>query len=175
MKKFINITVALILAGCFFGCEKDDICAGTTPTTSRLIVEFYDFNNPAILKSVTDLSAFGNGNTEGVVFNSAISDSTKYFITGTSIALPLDISTNITNYRLRIFSRSPEPAVYNDDEININYTTEQLYVSRACGYKTIFDLENATRVGDANEWIKNITFEPIIIDNEEDVHVKIYW
>lgn len=178
MKKFVNISIALILAISFFGCEKDDICAGTTPTTSRLMIEFYDFNNPGILKSVTDLSAFGNGDTTGVVFNEAIADSTRYFRTGTSVALPLDISQDSTTYRLRLFARNPSATVYNDDFIKINYITQQIYVSRACGYKTIFDLENASRNtfgDDQNEWIRNITFEPIIIDNEQDIHVKIYW
>lgn len=181
MKKFVNIGIALVLAVCFFGCEKDDICAGTTPTTSRLMIEFYDFNNPAILKSVTNLTAFGNDNANGVVFNEAlpVTDSTRYFRTGTSVALPLDVSQNSTKYKLKIFSQSDNPAVFNEDVIKIDYETEQIYVSRACGYKTVFYLDNVLRnpgtTNDPNEWIRNITFDPITIDNENDIHVKIYW
>lgn len=178
MKKFLNISIAIIIAVCFFACEKDDICPETTPTTSRLILEFYDFANPADKKNVVNLSAIGNDQPTGVVFTTAL-DSTKYFANATSkVALPLDISRDSTSYKLRIFSENTDPTVFNDDEITIRYTTEQIYVSRACGYKTIFYLNNVVRNAngnDNNQWIRNLTFEPIIIDNEQDIHVKIYW
>jgi hypothetical protein len=178
MKKFLNLGIAAILVFSFYACEKDDICAGSTPTTSRLVVEFYDFTNPTVKKSVTGLSAFGNGNTTGVVLTENGTDITKYFYTGTSTFLPLDISQDTTSYRLRLNSQSTNPLVYNDDVITIDYAREEIYVSRACGYKTIFDLNNATRTSESStttEWIKNITFEPIIIDNENEVHVKIFF
>ena len=177
MKKFLKIIVALFFAISIFGCEKDDICAGTTLTTPRLVIEFYDFTNPAVLKSVDNLAAIGNDQENGVVFNENAPDPTKYFISATSVALPLDISQDITTYKLRVRANSPNPAVYNDDIIKIDYTREQIYVSRACGYKTIFYLNNVTRtpIQDDAEWIRNITFEPTTIDNEQDIHVKIYW
>lgn len=176
MKKFLNILI-VVIAFSFSSCEKDDICAGTTPTTPRLIVEFYDFSNPAVLKSIDNLSAIGNDQETGVIFNELAQDSTKYLISATSVALPLDISQDMTTYKLRVKANSTNPAVYNDDIIKIDYAREQIYVSRACGYKTIFYLNNVTRtpISNDSEWIRNITFEPSTIDNEQDIHVKIYW
>jgi len=50
MKKYIITSLALLLAVSFWNCEKDDICAETTPTTPKLVIEFYDNANPTVLK-----------------------------------------------------------------------------------------------------------------------------
>jgi len=43
----------LLFVFSLLGCEKDDICESTTPTTPRLVIEFYDFNaSTATLKNV---------------------------------------------------------------------------------------------------------------------------
>ena len=57
MRKLFLIVLAIAFS--FTGCEKDDICDANTPTTPRLIVTFYDFANPTVLKKVTDLKVTG--------------------------------------------------------------------------------------------------------------------
>ena len=48
MKKIISFL--LLFAFGLSGCEKDDICDANTPTTPRLIISFYDYNNPTVKK-----------------------------------------------------------------------------------------------------------------------------
>ena len=176
MKKFVNISIALILIACFAGCEKDDICAGTTPTTPRLIIDFYDFANQSAVKNVNNLTAIAEGVADTLVFNEQLTDSTRYYFNGNSLALPLNVTDTITKYRLKINSQSSNPQVFNEDVITINYRTQQLYVSRGCGYKTVFRLSSITEEGNVeNQWIRNLQIENANVENENDVHVKIFF
>ncbi len=76
MKK---IFLFLLISFSFLSCEKDDICDATTPTTPRLVIEFYDslIATPT-LKNLTNFKAVATGMDEGVVFNSALTDSSRY-------------------------------------------------------------------------------------------------
>ena len=62
--------------------------------------------------------------------------------------------------------------------IKFNYAKSDVYISRACGYKTVFQLNatNAIEVtADADNWIQNIEVSQPNILNENEVHVKIYF
>lgn len=176
MKKFLNIITAVVIAITFFGCEKDDICAGTTPTTPRLVIEFYDFNNPSVQLSVTNLKAQATGQSPVIFNQTAATDELKVRFTGVKISLPLDVTQESTTYTLTKNDDSTNPLVNNADIITINYSTREIYVSRACGYKTNFLLESITETGTAEEqWIRNITIEESNVVNEDETHVKIYF
>lgn len=62
MKKRILVVVVL-LSVFFSGCEKDDICDAATITTPRLVLTFYDINNPSVVKNVSQLKVVGEGMT----------------------------------------------------------------------------------------------------------------
>lgn len=175
MKKFLTISFALLSAFCYLGCEKDDICPDTTPTTPRLVIEFYDFANQSAVKNVTNLTAIASGQTDFVTFNETASDETRYYFSGNTLKLPLNVAETITTYKLKINSQSSNPLVFNEDTITINYTTNQIYVSRACGYKTTFNLSAITEEGTVEEqWIRNLIITDSNVENENDIHVKIY-
>ncbi|NJM80827.1 MAG: hypothetical protein HC854_16670 [Flavobacterium sp.] len=55
MKKYIIIGLLTLIAVSLWNCEKDDLCPRTIPTTSRVVIEFYDFSNQTVLKNVTNL------------------------------------------------------------------------------------------------------------------------
>ncbi len=151
----------------FCGCEKDDICA--EETTPRLIIDFYDFSNPTVPKNVTGLEVIGEGQSAPL-----------NIFSGTSrIELPLKISEDITQYRLKIFSSSTVNA--NEDVLQFNYSRQNVYVSRSCGYKTIFSLndsDGAVRT-DSNTpdglWMKAVTVNNKNITTENETHLKIYF
>ena len=88
MKKIVFITLSLLLAVSFWNCEKDDICAEGTPTTPRVIIEFYDAANPTVLKNVTNLRVEEFGTNEGVVFNETLDETNeaRYLTNGNKIA-----------------------------------------------------------------------------------------
>ena len=157
MKKVL--TLLLITMFSFSGCEKDDICDANTSTTPRLVIQFYDYNNPAVLKNVTNLKVIGEGMTEGIVFNG----------NGNTVSIPLKTTENSTTYRFILNSGSTSS---NEDEIKFEYTYENIFVSRACGFKTIFSLDKIIPVF---LWIKDIRIEKSNIVNENETHVKIYF
>jgi hypothetical protein len=166
MKK---ILLLLLLAISFSGCEKDDICVDDT--TPRLIIEFYDDSNPANLRNVTSLEVTAVGQT----------DSLKVFNGVSVIQLPLKSFEDMTKYSLVLNSNSTNPLVINEDFLQFDYTRENVFVSRACGYKTIYELNspNGVTLTDTATpdllWIRNISIQTTNIETENEVHIKIYF
>lgn len=165
MKK---IFLLLLITVFFSGCEKDDIC--TEDTTPRLVLEFYDISNPANTKNVVNLKVKGEGALDDLdldVFNAV-----------SKIQLPLNPTTNTTKYSLILNSTS---ASLNEDFLEFNYATQTVYVSRACGYKTIYQLNNLDGVVQSNaaspdvSWIQNLTIQTNAITSENEIHIKIYF
>jgi hypothetical protein len=165
MKK---IVLLLLLTITFYSCEKDDICA--EETTPRLVLEFYDISNPSNFKNVLNLKIKGMGATEDLGTFNGVS----------KIELPLDITQDSTKCSLILNSTSL--TLDNEDSLQFNYTRQNVFVSRACGYKTIFEL-NATPNGviktDAATpdgfWIQDINIVTTNIVTENETHIKIYF
>ena len=159
MKK--NILCILLFGLAFTACEKDDICL--LPNTPNLIIEFYDSANPETLKNVERLSIWADGNDTLKSYKS---------VSLNSISIPLNTDASKTIYHFKMNNSSGNSAdnVYNT--ITINYTTEDVYVSRSCGYKTIFNEVSFTF---DNVWILSLTPSTITtIDNETATHVQIF-
>jgi hypothetical protein len=122
-------------------CERDDICPEDVPTTPRLILEFYDVSNQENKKNVTNLYVQGVGNTSALSGFSGTSNISK-------VELPLKTDENSTSFRfIKNYAidnngtpddTSDDFNTGNEDVITVNYITENVYVSRACGYKTIY-------------------------------------
>lgn len=173
MKK---IFLVLLVAFSFSSCEKDDICDAATSTTPRLVIEFYDnlIATPT-LKSLTKLKAVATGMDEGIVFNSALTDSSRYLSNSSKVYLPLDPSANTTTYTL---TNNFGAATANADVLTFDYTKNEVYVSRACGYKYLFNLTNTNTdilTPDTDNWIKNIIIIKPNLETENEVHIKIYF
>lgn len=166
MKKIFLI--ALVLAFSFSGCEKDDICDGTTSTTPRLIIEFYDNADHTVLKNVTNLKVNGAEMTTFLLFNGV-----------NKIQVPLKTTADVTNFSFTINSTSTDPLIVNEDGLQFNYTRQNVFISRACGFKTIFALDATTPYtltpGTDAAWIQSLTVETPNIENENETHIKIYF
>ena len=173
MKKIFLLL--LFFAFTFSSCEKDDICDANTPTTPRLVIGFYDFLNPSVLKNVSNLKVVGEGMTDGVLFNGSQTTG------GNIISIPLKTVGTNTTYSFTLNSGNPNRALVDEDIIKFNYTTQELFVSRACGYKTIFTLDPTnpymhTDATAANQkWIKFISVEKSNIEIENETHIKIFF
>ena len=157
----------ILLLVSFSSCEKDDICAKGTPVTPRIIIEFYDAVQPTVVKNVIQLGVIEPNLTTGLAF------------TGVSkIQVPLKTNQNSTI--LRFIQNGSDTNASNDniDILTFNYQRVDEYVSRACGFKTLFYLNETnpiTLTADSNNWIQNIQVQQINIENENEVHVKIYF
>jgi hypothetical protein len=175
MKKSIALFVLFI---CVLSCEKDDICPADTPTTPRLFLEFYDNSNQENLKNITGLRVQG-------IDNEDVLDGYNVQTTN-NVLLPLITTANLTQYRFHKNyavnnNGTPEDPsddfiTGNEDILSITYDTEEVYVSRACGFKTIFTNIDITIESDSDNWILSreaTTINQIIID-ETTAHFKIF-
>ena len=165
MKKWLPLLLICILPS----CEKDDICDPSRPTTPRIVITFYDFDNPTVPKSVNSLQVTGAG----------MDDPYNTFNGISRIELPLRTAEDITEYRLVL--NSSNEAADNADNLKFTYERSTEYVSRACGYKTAFELDGSAPVTltDAAEpdglWIKSISIENYNIQTEDETHIAIYY
>lgn len=160
----------------FFNCEKDDICADTTLTTPKFHIAFYDINLPNgedVNKNANNLRVTGIGHPESLVLTDY--DGSKNF---KEAYLPLKTTENSTQYILHKDYKIDENNIVlgNPDTITITYTRKDIYVSRACGYKTIFENVILTVESDNNNWIQFIEATEVnqTVENETDIHYKIY-
>lgn len=179
MKKIIALLFILLFT--FPSCEKDDICDGSTPTTPRLVIEFYNISDPLTLKNVTNLKVIGDGMDQGIIFNSTATGDAQYVTNGTKISVPLKTDTDSSTYRFILNYGNANPTITDTDEITFNYTRQDVFVSRACGFKTVFKFAPSnpivhTAVPSTDEkWIQDIRIQKSNIDTEYETHIKIYF
>jgi hypothetical protein len=189
MKKIISLLLVFTFG--LSSCEKDDICDPNTPTTPRLVIKFYDINNPTIPKDVVDLKVIGEGKSEtdgAIIFNENAIGEAKYLANGNTISIPLKTDANSTSYTLILDSQNPNAAAINKDVIKFNYTHQDLYVSRACGFKTNFILDaqddtttpptvpfNQVDVDLKGLWMQRLRVIEYNIDNENETHVEVFF
>ena len=155
MKKLLTLSAVLLL--CLTACEPDDICLEGTLGTPRLIVVFYDKNQTDTKKSVADLQVKGMGME--TLLNDATAD---------SLALPLKTLVSSTSFSLTTTQNGN--AV--EDIITFNYDPEDQFISRACGYKTIFNNLTFSTANSLN-FISSIEILISTIPDTNNTHVKI--
>jgi len=174
MRKFSLLVVLIILTGT--SCERDDICAESTATTPHLIIRFYDINEQDQTKQVRLLTVNGiddEGNPLGDIVSSISTD---------SIVLPLRIQGEgiVTTSRFALKKDSDFDTDTNDttssntDVIEVSYTPEFVYVSWACGYKSIFTNTQNTLILDTDNWVFGYEIVNPTIDNENAAHIILY-
>lgn len=173
MNKTIILAV-LMLSSIFSGCESDDICDANTATTPRLVISFYDINDPTTLKSVTNLKIITEGMTEGITYSSST------LINGSTVAIPLKTEANQVKYRFILNYDDTSTSIINEDVIQFDYTRSVLFVSRACGYKTNYVLNQANPFTHTDAtladglWMLSLSVKNRTIDNENETHLEIY-
>ncbi|WP_179377127.1 DUF6452 family protein [Winogradskyella wichelsiae] len=193
--KFLILLIAVAL----INCERDDICAATTQTTPRLIIEFYDATDTDELLNVPRITVYGEGlftdedgvTTEPIEESDLIitdyddDDSYVFNVNSNKIALPLIVGNEgeLTTTRF-VLEKDTDLRIDDDEDTNsnidiieISYNNEFVYVSRACGYKSNFNSLGVSRVADDDNWISNIEIEETTqesIEDESTTHVRIY-
>jgi uncharacterized protein DUF6452 len=173
MKKIsILIILTFIFISITLSCEKDDICAETTPTTPKLILRFYDITSQEDTKNATGLRV-----TE---FNETNAISNLNVVTTDSINMPLRTDVNVTKFTFhkdyKVITNTEGDTISiegNPDIVTINYQREDVYVSRACGFKTIFNNITLSVEDDGDKWVLNSEIINSTVENEITAHVKI--
>ena len=167
MKKITTLLLFLICIA--YSCERDDICDEDTPTTPRMVVEFRDNilnENP---KNVAQLRVEDFDDAERVLegYNAVTED---------QMLLPLKTDAGETKYRVyKDYVDNNGTISGNPDVITITYNTKDVYVSRACGFKTIFENIIFTIETDSNNWMLFAAQENDnqTVINEDEIHYTI--
>ncbi|TBN06770.1 hypothetical protein EYD45_02480 [Hyunsoonleella flava] len=180
MKKVSLLILMLVVVG-NYSCERDDLCPEATQTTARLVIEAFDVSLPEDSKNIFGLRIEGineNGEGNGVLENYNV-------VTSSELILPLRTDAEVTQYKLhRDYAindngtpddTSDDFEEGNEDIITITYIPEDVFVSRACGFKTVFNnVQIRIDVDDVDddEWIRSITTENDnqIVENEAEAH-----
>lgn len=166
MKKQIILLSILIS---FFACEKDNICI--EEITPYLIIRFYDDDTPQFTKDVVNIKVELEGIEgfyEGGTTLTQLTD---------SIAIPIKVTEDLTRFKLTVSKLDEdENLVENQDIFELYYDRVNIYVSRSCGYKTVYNDASITLEDDGDNWIKvmETTKSPLNIIDESSAHVKIY-
>ena len=168
MKKHIIYTsiISLFLL-LFLSCEKDDICV--EESTPLLIIRFFDSTDPDTYKKVTNLKVQIEG-IDGDYINETITVLTD------SIAIPIKVTEDITRFKLILNGNDDDDTNDNEDIFDLNYIREEVFVSRSCGYKTLYYDVKTNLISDSDNWIKSIETakDPQDILNQNSDHVKIF-
>ncbi|WP_299228783.1 DUF6452 family protein [uncultured Psychroserpens sp.] len=176
---FLKKLSLFFLSACIlWTCERDDICAESTATTPRLVLEFFDISNQTESKNVPNLRVQGVGN------NFPLAD--VNIETTNRVLLPLKTNENSTSF---LFHRdygiddngtpddtTDDTITGNEDVITVTYTREDVYVSRACGYKTIFRNVAITIEDDGDRWISLIqsATDNQSVEDETTIHFNFF-
>lgn len=179
MKK---ILLSFVVFCCIaMSCERDDICPTDSITTPRLFLAFYSIENPEELnpKNVVRFRVQGIGNNETLPNLDGSSNSQE-------ILIPLKTTEGITEFSMhKDYSvddngtpDDPSDDIINGNEdiVTIEYTTDEVYVSRACGFKTVFKNIRITVADDGDRWIQNYRSvnDNQIVENEDAPHFILF-
>lgn len=170
MKILKNITTYFTILLILLACEQDDICV--EPTTPYLIIRFYNVDFPESFKKVVDIKVELEG-IDGFYEDGGLTINTLT----DSIAIPVKVTEDITKFKITVVKLDENDVlIENEDVFDLNYTRENLYVSRSCGYKTLYNDVLINLEDDNDNWIKIIepTKDPLNIITQESAHVKIF-
>lgn len=159
----------LIIIGILFlltSCQHNDICTENQPATPKLVIKFYDYDFPDHLKAVDNFNA-KEINSEEFYYENNKSD--------TIVKIPLQTTENQTIYNF-VIHKDQEEEEEKSQQIIFNYTTEEIYINRPCGFKNTFaDFQVDLIEENPEDWIKDIEIpHENTIDDENTTHLYIY-
>lgn len=144
-------------------CEKDDVCNEGTPGTPRLIIRFYDHENPTTFKGLP-----------GIFVQEVKQENPIFYTEFDSIAIPLDLSLSATRYAFILSSATDSVTIADTLDFNVQDRWD-IYSRRACGYSANYRLGNPpVSVVNSPTWFIRAEKITDTINNEERAHLAIY-
>ena len=159
-----GILLVFIIALIAISCERDDICAASTPTTPVLTIGFQDADNTTEDKEL-NITIYKVDNSDSLAYTSA-----------STIEIPLRTDTTAT---VLVFVKIPNNLVAaedpnNADTVTFKYTPQEEFISRACGYRVSFsNLTIQNNPGSDGRWIDDIIINTRTITNNDTTQVYI--
>lgn len=136
-----------------YSCQ-DEFCSDAT--TPQLIIRFHDKDTIANKKEIQLITWIGLDTLEQYTGN-----------TTDSIVIPLNTVDTSVTYNLSILD-----SIDSEETLTVNYTVEDVFVSKSCGFKSVFN--NVTFTSTNNNWLNSIEQISTKITNENQVHVQIF-
>ncbi len=161
MKKILFLLILITI----YSCTRDDICSEDTPTTPLLVIQFRDINNRLNSKQVSNLQIRLNDTDETVVQES---------VNDTVVRVPLNLNTTNTEYLFVLDSN--DTLNFNSDIIRFNYGREDIYINRACAFKSVYTgfLTDVTEENLNGNWILDFEILQNSIEDENNPHLTIF-
>lgn len=170
--KHLKLYLLLITTLSFLTCERDDLCPETTPTTPSFVIDFYNNNAQDSRKNVVDIYVIGQDNEEVL---------TDYNLENVNqLILPLRTDQDITTFNITsntVLDDDGNITSGNTDILTITYARKDVYVSRACGYKTTFENVVATIDGGTDgNWVifNEAANDNLTIEDDTTTHYFFY-
>lgn len=168
MKKIVIIFIVIITLG-YASCERDDICAESTPRTPLLVISFFDVDNPSEPKAPSNLAIRAQGQAD---------QENPFLITSSNnISIPLRTGIDVTEtvYTLTLNSLEGAQETPNTDILTVEYIQEEEFVSSACGFRVIYnDVTQQTSPQDDGAWIQDVELQTFTIIDETEAHLHIF-
>lgn len=157
-----STTICIFVCLLLFGCTRDDLCPAGAAVTPNLIIRFKDVANPENPKQVA-LNIFTGDANEKPILRWNITD---------SIALPLDVNRNRTDYIIEKYLFVENDTLYWQDRLHVTYDRKDIYVNRACGFRSEFYEFQAE--AESDNWIQAIMINKDSITDEKAAHLTVF-
>ena len=171
MNKYLVLFLIILT---IYNCESDDICPESTLTTPRLVVTFYDEDNPEERKNIESLGVYIVKNNELMLISEINGINTD------SIAIPLRDDESVSDFKFcKDFSEGiTEIPSGSPNHIYFEYETNETFISRACGFINNYNLSVALPydpldIPGTTNWISELIILNNSVTNENQSHVKI--
>jgi hypothetical protein len=168
MNRFYTIFLLLTATILFNSCEKDDLCTPDQAVTPRMVIEFKDALSPSENKAVDRIQVQEIGSSDFAPLDSAGSTSLNDTET---ISIPLRTNSSTTSYNFVL----TKDGTINSDNIDFSYVLEEEYVSRACGFRIIYNNLSYEQIAESTgtPWIQQVVVVAADVTNNTDIHVQI--
>ena len=161
MHKLAKAFILLLVVSIYAGCTADDICSEETQTTPKLVISFSDNRVSGVAKPLEHLKV-RNLEHDTIVWDAPAD----------TISIPLSTEADRSTYSFTILKDDiPHTNIYQFD-----YYREEIYVSRACGYRmryTNLEAEGIPNSDNTPTWAKFITVLNPIVEDEKSAHITI--
>jgi Family of unknown function (DUF6452) len=166
MKKFFYLIFFFLLITVWYGCERDEICV--KENTPRLIIKFYDKDDPTKTKSVPNLGV-------RVVGEEDFYSDPGNLKSPDSIVVPLEVTKDKTIIELVMNGTDLDPDNDESNFIEINSERQDEFISQSCGFKTVYNNVVFT-LDQSKSWISYLEAAniPQSIIDEKRRHLKVY-
>jgi len=168
MKAFIHILLFSVVLSSVSGCERDDLCAEAIPKTPGLVMRFFSSANTDSLLPVTNMRV------KFVGINDSLTIGSSFTFSLDSIAIPLKTGVGELLTQIVLINNATNTQLRNADTLDVHYLADKEFISRACGFKNNFVLQNITLRSDTNNWISAAQIINDTIQDERKAAVRIF-